>query len=97
MSNRAVVVAFSPLGRTIAVAGNSGRAGLLDIHTGRTVDLFNVQVNLVPFAMAFGAEDTCWQWLSAMRSTSFVRKRKLNQRPAASARGTDPQAGGQPG
>ena len=52
-SNRVSAVAFRPGGRTLAMSGNA--AGLLDVQTGRILDLFDGQVNtLSGFALAFG-------------------------------------------
>ena len=56
-SNRVGAVAFSPDRRERSqwpVIG--GRAGLLDVQRGRILDLFDDQVNLSPFALAFGAK-----------------------------------------
>ncbi len=52
--NRIVAVAYSPLdGRMLAMVGYGGRAGLLDVDKVRILDLFEDQVNLSPFALAF--------------------------------------------
>ena len=56
MSNRVGAVAFSPDGRTLAMAGYGGVAGLLDVQRGRILDLFDDQVNMSPFSLAFGTE-----------------------------------------
>ena len=53
-STHVVVVAFSPLGQTLAMAGENGRAGLFDVQRGQFFDLFQ-PVNYSPFALAFGA------------------------------------------
>jgi eukaryotic-like serine/threonine-protein kinase len=52
-STRVVVVAFSPVGRTLAWAGDTGRAGLLDVQRGQILDMLE-RVNYSPFALAFG-------------------------------------------
>ena len=51
---RVVVVAFSPVGRTLAWAGDTGRAGLLDVQRGQILDTLE-RVNYSPFSLAFGA------------------------------------------
>ena len=48
-------MAFSPDGRTLALAGYGGGAGLLDVQSGQILDLFDDQVNYSPFSLAFGA------------------------------------------
>jgi WD40 repeat protein len=52
--SRAVVVAFSTVEQTLAMAGDNGRARLLDVHRGQILDLF-AKVNYSPFSLAFGA------------------------------------------
>ena len=46
-SDRVGAVAFSPDGRTLAMAGDGGGAGLLDVQRGRILDLFDDRVNYV--------------------------------------------------
>ncbi len=54
-SNRVRAVAFSPVGRTLTMAGFGGGAGLLDVQRGRILDLFDEKVNMSPFSLTFGA------------------------------------------
>ena len=53
LSNRVGTVAFSPVGPRLAVAGH-GAGGLIDVQSGRVLDLFDDKVNMSPFALAFG-------------------------------------------